>query len=152
MKYELTMQDDQCSHTISIEATSVEDAESQADSETTAWIEDGEWGDDGASVSARWTLTDEDGEEVADGSVTVEIPADEDALIPETECGDSVDDHDWTSEGCGGLKENPGVWSTGGTSMLFKTRCTKCGLVRFEKTTGCQRNPGEHDTVTFELP
>lgn len=151
-KYELKMRDGQCRHAISIEATSIKDAESQADAETTEWIEGGEWGNEGASVSAWWTLTDEDGEEVADGSVTVEIPADEDALIPSTECGDSVDDHDWTSEGCGGLEENPGVWPTGGTSMMFKTRCSCCGLIRIEKTTGSQRNPGEHDTVEFEMP
>jgi hypothetical protein len=65
-------------------------------------------------------------------------------------CGDSPDDHDWTAEGEGGCDENPGVWSTGGTSMMFRTHCRACGLRRTEHTTGYQRNPGDHDTVEYE--
>lgn len=150
-KYELTMRDEQTREKITIDAESLESAEQQATEETRDWVEGGDWGDEGASVSAWWTLYDEDGDEVADGSVTVEIAVNEDAIIPETDCGDTVDDHEWTSEGMGGCDKNPGVWSLGGTAMLFKERCIHCGLVRIERTTGSQRNPGEHDTVEFEM-
>ena len=67
-------------------------------------------------------------------------------------CGSDPDDHDWTSEGEGGCDQNPGVWSTGGTSMQFASHCRKCGLRRIEKHTGSQRNPGEHNTVDYEMP
>lgn len=151
-KYTLTMRDDQCNHTVTIEADSIADAINQADDTTTDWLEGGEWGDDGASVSATWTLTDDAGEEVYTDSVTVEIAPNEGALIPTTECGDGVEDHEWTSEGTGGCDENPGVWSLGGTAMLFVTRCRCCGLLRKQHCVGAQRDPGAHDTVEFVLP
>jgi hypothetical protein len=66
--------------------------------------------------------------------------------------GDTSCDHDWSAEGEGGCSENPGVWSTGGTSMVFHTHCTHCGLIRIERSTGSQRNPGEHDTVEYQMP
>lgn len=66
-------------------------------------------------------------------------------------CGDSPDDHDWTS-GEGGLRENPGVWSLGGTKMLFASHCRTCGLGRREYHCGSQRNPGEHDRTTYSMP
>lgn len=67
-------------------------------------------------------------------------------------CGYNPDDHDWTAEGEGGCDQNPGVWSTGGTSFVSFTHCRKCGLRRIERTTGCQKNPGEHDTVEYFMP
>lgn len=129
------------------------------------WVKGGEWGDDGASISARWTLTDADGDEIDSGSVTVEIEPDHSAQIRaalgdkwhnatqhERCCGDSPDDHDWTSEGEGGLDSNPGVWSTGGTSLSIADHCRTCGLHRSRHLTGSQRNPGEHDTTRYEMP
>ena len=151
MKYTLEMRDDQCREQRTVEADSLADAREEADAETQDWIEGGEWGDEGASIRAYWTLTDEDGNEVADGAVIVEVEPDHDALI-EAAGGDTSCEHDWTSEGEGGCTENPGVWSTGGTSMSFAAHCRKCGLHRNEHTTGCQRNPGEHDTVHYEQP
>ena len=115
-------------------------------SEIEDWVKEGEWGDDGASVSVGWTL-EEDGDEIDDGWYTVDIEPNEEALI-EAAGGDTDCDHDWTAEGEGGCTENPGVWSTGGTSMSFATHCRKCGLHRVEHTT----NPSEHDTVHFEQP
>lgn len=64
-------------------------------------------------------------------------------------CGLDPDDHDWTSEGEGGLDNNPGVWSTGGTSFVFKSHCRVCGLHRTETKVGSQRNPGEGDSVEY---
>jgi hypothetical protein len=120
----------------------------------------GEWGDEGASVSVWVTETDEDGDETDRQWVTVEIEPDHSSLIRQAtrndgdgrSCGDDPQDHDWTSEGEGGLKENPGVWSTGGTSMRFASHCRTCGLHRTHHHTGSQRNPGEHDTTRYEFP
>ena len=67
-------------------------------------------------------------------------------------CGLSPDDHDWTSEGEGGCDENPGVWSLGGTKIVVKSHCKKCGLKRTEVSVGSQRNPGEGDSVEYEAP
>lgn len=149
--YNLTMRDSQTNDTKVIEADTLEDAREQADAETEAWIEDGEWGSDGASIGAWWTLSDEDGDEIDTGSVTVDIEPDHDALISAAG-GDTDCDHDWSAEGEGGLSENPGVWSTGGTAMVFHAHCRSCGLHRKERSTGSQRNPGEHDTVEYEQP
>lgn len=149
--YTLEMRDDASRETRTITATTLDDAREQADAETEEWIEGGEWGRAGASVRASWTLTDEAGDEVADGAVTVEIEPDHDALIRDAG-GDPDCDHAWSSEGEGGCAENPGVWSTGGTSIVTAEHCTRCGLHRVTKHTGSQRNPGEHDTVTYSQP
>lgn len=66
-------------------------------------------------------------------------------------CGTEPDDHDWTSDGEGGCRENPGVWGHGGTAMSFDSHCRKCGLHRHEHSTGIQRNPDDHDTVEYEM-
>lgn len=119
------------------------------------YVRDGEWGDEGGSVSVRvWRVgIDADGDrvDVDEEWITVDIPPDHDALI-RAAGGDTDCDHEWTSEGEGGCDENPGVWSVGGTAMLFMSHCRLCGLHRCERTTGSQRNPGEHDTVTYEQP
>jgi hypothetical protein len=99
-------------------------------------------------VWVGWTLDDEDGDEVDDGSLSLSVEPKHGVLI-EAAGGDTDCDHDWTAEGEGGCSENPGVWSTGGTSMTFATHCTKCGLRRVEVSTGSQKNPGDHDTVQY---
>lgn len=156
----LQLRDDQCDHTVDIEAPSVEDAIAEARrivaGEAKDWCEDGEWGDDGASISVTWSLVDEEDEELDGGSVTVEIEADHATLIRKAAgyadiCGTDPEDHAWTSAGEGGLDDNPGVWSVGGTAMVFKSHCRKCGLHRTERSTGSQRNPGEHDTVEYDM-
>jgi len=129
----------------------------------TEWVRGGDYGEDGASVDAWYTLSDED-YAFPRAKVVVEIEPDHLNLIRRavTEargsdadggdyCGDDPDNHDWTSEGHGGCDENPGVWSTGGTSMSFEAHCTRCGLRRDETATGSQRNPGEHDTVSYRM-
>lgn len=73
------------------------------------------------------------------------------ALLQAHGCALSADDHDWSSEGEGGLEDNPGVWSTGGTSLLTREHCTRCGLHRESHYLGSQRNPGEADTVEYWL-
>lgn len=128
--------------------------DAECDSLTDDWTAEGEWGDEGASVDYWWTLyavTSEGEEEVAEGRGSVEIEPDHDAMI-RAAGGDADCDHEWTSEGEGGCRENPGVWSTGGTSMSFASHCRACGLHRNEYSCGSQRNPGERDTVSYEQP
>lgn len=120
------------------------------------WCKDGDWGDDGAAIKISWTL-ELDGDEIDGGRYTVEIEPNHPVLIANAcrdsrSCGDDPDNHDWTAEGEGGCTENPGVWATGGTSMSFATHCRTCGLHRTQYRTGSQRNPGEHDTVVYEMP
>jgi len=61
-------------------------------------------------------------------------------------------DHDWTGQGHGGLDENPGVWSAGGTGTRSEEHCRRCGLMRVEMLHGSQRNPGDWDTLTYSMP
>jgi hypothetical protein len=152
-EYTLEMRDDQCGETKQIEAENLKAAIERAKLETTEWVEGGDWGYDGASIDARWTLTDQSGEELASDSITVEIAPDEESLMKDAGADDDCD-HEFIStvEVEGGLKKNPGVWSTGGTSMVLKSHCKFCGLMRTERHTGSQRNPEEHDTVEFEMP
>lgn len=121
--------------------------------EADEWVRDGSWGDDGASVDVWWTITDEDGDEIDTGSVTVEVEPDHDAMI-RAAGGDTDCDHEWeaTYEQEGGCKENPGVWSTGGTTISMSDHCVHCGLLRKRIFRGSQRNPGERDTTTYEMP
>lgn len=69
---------------------------------------------------------------------------------PEPECSEA-DEHDWERpyEIVGGLKENPGVWSAGGTTMTFHSVCAHCGLHKHETQHGAQRNPGQLDTIEY---
>jgi hypothetical protein len=131
----------------------------------------GKWEDDDGAEC--WHESDDDGcggyaiermdeEVVAEGDEYVEIDPDHSSLIcaavrdagrhMDDCCGDDPDDHDWTSEGEGGCRENPGVWSHGGTTMIFSSHCRKCGLHRTETSLGSQRNPGEHDTTEYSMP
>lgn len=98
-------------------------------------LREGSWGQDapgftGATVSA---VIKERGEYAC----TVEV----DLLPDDPECEDDRG-HDMVpvESGC---RENPGVWSTGGTGIVTLTRCTRCGRTRAEHATGMQRNPGE---------
>lgn len=74
-----------------------------------------------------------------------------DILPEEPECLVATE-HDWSSVHEGGCTENPGVWSTGGTSMLFRSHCLCCGMSRVRRSTGSRRDPGESDTVKYGEP
>lgn len=149
MTYTLSMRDDGGStHDVEFD-----DLPTQAEirEAATDWVQDGEWGDDGAAVDVRYEISDDADEVVDSDCITVDVEPNHDALI-RAAGGDPDCDHDWTGEGEGGLDENPGVWATGGTSMLFIRHCRHCGLIRKERSCGSQRNPGEHDTVEYEMP
>jgi hypothetical protein len=157
--YIVRMSDGNATATERFDADTDADAIQTAEELTREWVEGGDWGDDGASIDAFWRLyrqdkaDRDDGEEIDSGSFTVEIEPDHDALIRRAG-GDPHCDHEWvaTVEVEGGCRENPGVWSTSGTSFTCRTHCRVCGLRRTEHVTGSQRNPGEHDTVSFEQP
>lgn len=114
------------------------------------------FGPEGARVVVSWAIIDPDGDEHSSGTVEIDIPPDHEALIRDEAgdrgCGTDPYDHDWTSEGEGGCDSNPGVWATGGTSMSFAHHCRACGLHRIKHTTGSQSNPGDHDTVEYDMP
>lgn len=148
--YNLNLRDDQCDDEREIDADSIADAVDQVRDEAEDWVSDGEWGEDGASVTVYWTLSD-DGEIIREGTLSVEIEPDHDALI-EAAGGDVDCQHEWSREGEGGCNENPGVWSAGGTTIVTREHCTCCGLIRESVSLGSQRNPGERDTVTYSLP
>ncbi|MCA9591531.1 MAG: hypothetical protein KC657_39820 [Myxococcales bacterium] len=59
--------------------------------------------------------------------------------------------HRWapTQTGC---RENPGVWSVGGTTLVFSHTCQRCGCRRVETRYGSQRNPGQRDGVEYIEP
>lgn len=105
---------------------------------------DGNWGEGNYRVEYQWAVADDDGEIIDSGSGFIEHK------IDEPPCLES--DHDWTSEGEGGLDENPGVWSLGGTAMCFISHCRNCGLKKTEVHYGSQRNPGQCDTVEYSEP
>lgn len=143
----LEIRDDQCQCSTTVDIDDRSDAAISAACDE--WVEGDEWGDDGASITTRWTLYDDDGNEIDSGSNETEIEPNHEALI-RAAGGDVECNHDWTSEGEGGCDENPGVWSLGGTAMKFRAHCRHCGLIRVVRSTGSQRNPGEHDTVSYE--
>lgn len=124
------------------------EAEQLAEEIAEEWVRDGEWGDDGACISVYISIQDAEDLELRYHCIDVDIEPDHDALIAAAG-GDTTCKHEWSSEGEGGCDENPGVWSTGGTSMCFRAHCVHCGLIRIETTTGAQRNPGEHNTVRY---
>ena len=127
-----------------------EEARRQAVQIVKDWIMDGDWGDEGASVLAWYTLEDEE-RTFPRTRVTVAIPPNEEALM-RLAGADPDCEHEFTAEGEGGCDENPGVYALGGTRYSSRSHCKHCGLIRTKVSVGRQRNPGEHDTVTFELP
>jgi hypothetical protein len=54
-----------------------------------------------------------------------------------------------TVEQEGGCRENPGVWSQGGTKITVSDHCEVCGMKRNQVFYGSQRNYGEEDSVSY---
>jgi hypothetical protein len=145
--------------TMTYQATSEDGGDCDIDAETMEeaiaeardWIRAGDYPAEGCRIRVRVEQLRYDGEVHHAVAINVEIEPDHDTLI--RAAGGNADcDHDWTSEGEGGLDENPGVWSCGGTTMKFASHCRHCGLHRVEIHHGSQRNPYDHDTVTYTQP
>jgi len=148
--YALRIRDEGSDDEREIEADTLDEARNQIADECDDWVQDGDWGDDGAAVQVWWQLF-AGNDMVDDGSETIDIEPNHKALI-RAAGGDPDCEHDWTSEGEGGCTENPGVWSTGGTTLVYASHCRKCGLHREEVDPGSQRNPGQHPTVKYYQP
>lgn len=71
--------------------------------------------------------------------VTMNSELDHNALI-ELAGGDTSCEHVWAYEG---------HWRTGGTSVLYRSRCTRCRLVRLEREVGDHPDPGDQNTVQY---
>lgn len=117
------------------------------------YVSDGDWGEGKSSVRVHvWReALDYDGETVRVAESSHDVDAGEDPRAV-GECGTDDDDHDWEAplELVGGLRENPGVFSTGGTSFRFESVCVNCGTYRTRTSAGMQRNPGEpSETVEY---
>lgn len=118
------------------------------------YVSDGDWGDEPCSISVsvwREAIDLSNGEiiRIDKQSFDVDTPACEEE---EPDCRDT-EKHDWQSpEWLGGCRENPGVWSTGGTSGTSKSVCANCGAYRFHTWSGPQKNPGEpNETISYEM-
>lgn len=129
-------------NTESIDAYTMEEAIEQA---IEIW-QDGSW--DGKCLIEVRVVQYGWGDEIEDADY-VEVECGEDPTPPD--CDDNKE-HDWCSpyEVVGGLKENPGVWSKGGTTFVFKKVCSRCGCVKIETNYGAQRNPSQCDTVEYD--
>ena len=109
-------------------------------------IQNGEYGQmdkdfTGCTVTAEWAVIDGDGEEEDGGTVDIDL------LPEEPECAGG--DHDWrgADDGFGGAH------SLGGTAMGCSSECRRCGMTRYERVSGWQRNPVDAGhTVSYELP
>ena len=68
--------------------------------------------------------------------------------LPECEISEDGE-HDWQSPHSlvGGIKENPGVWSNGGTCWTTKSVCACCGKYKTEVDKGSQCNANEARVV-----
>lgn len=140
----ITLRDDSGSSE-TIDVDSYDEAEEFAES----WVLCGDWGGEGAIVTAY--IYDDDDDCI--GSIEVEVEPDHAQLIRQVAesgcCGNDPDDHEWTREGEGGCDENPGVWSRGGTTLVFSSHCKNCGLHRTIVDPGTQHNPGECTTYKY---
>jgi len=115
-----------------------------------------DWGDKGALIPLRVRELNDRNKIVCSEHVDVYIAPNHARLISNAAgcgkvCGYNPNDHDWTREGEGGADDNPGVWFTGGTSMVFESHCRRCGLHRTEYFTGTQRSPSECNTVKYRM-
>ena len=126
------------------------------------WVRDGDWDPSGALVTVDYEVwsggLDESGHMIDQGSVEVEVEANHESLIRDAASAALYSDqiyqildceHEWSRDGEGGCSENPGVFSTGGTTIVTSEHCVNCGLHRTWTRHGSQRNPGESDTVKY---
>lgn len=112
------------------------------------WAEDADYEE---RVMARVHINELGGDR---DSETIEVEAGPLPQPPETDCGTEDDDHEWTSpyDIVGGCRENPGVWSKGGTRVIFQYVCSRCGLSKTVDHAGEQRNPGQiEESIEYTL-
>ncbi len=106
--------------------------------------------DEDGEIDSRATF---DGAHDCSGTHTPDMPECE--MAEHASEDDTTDDegHVWREpfSAVGGCKENPGVWSGGGTRMSYHSVCRLCGCHKHTSDPGCQRNPDEAtETVTIK--
>ena len=87
-------------------------------------------------------------EEVTTGGNAYDCSGEHSDELPECEAAEDGE-HDWRSPHSlvGGLRENPGVWSGGGTIMQNKSVCRCCGCYKTETDKGSQCHESEAKVV-----
>lgn len=150
--YDVRMSDGQAEKWKTVEADDLDAADDAARELAGEWAESGDWGDDGAIVVTRYEIFAPRNhvDDLASGVVETQIEPDHAALL--RRAGAPADcDHEWAStvEVDGGCDENPGVFSRGGTTMVFSSHCARCGVRRVETRHGAQRDPGQSDSVKY---
>lgn len=104
------------------------------------YVSDGSWGESDESVAIRvstWRIGF-----IVDNNIVENTSFDEDSHLivlhpEEPECKASEDnEHWWISpyELVGGIKENPGVWGTGGCGIRSVEVCGYCGMAKIYQT------------------
>jgi hypothetical protein len=98
----------------------------EPDSERVVWV-------DVPADADTEDITDEQDSHDCSGEYAPEIPG----------CDAAEDgEHDWQADYdvVGGIRENPGVHSHGGTTMSFRTCCARCGRYKVETDYGSRHN------------
>lgn len=131
------------------------------------WIEGGEWGtsEEGVyrtlklSACVRPLVYDEDGdldEQATDDGEDHDCTGTYSDELPECKAGANDPEadeqgHVWVSSHtcCGGIKENPGVWAGQGSSLISKTVCRCCGMLKTEHSHGREQHD-QSDSVKLD--
>lgn len=104
----------------------------------------GDYGDGTETQTTTWyAINEEDADDKASRKYTMQPDA--------PSCTEA--EHDWRSPLAivGGIKENPGVWSTGGASITMIECCMHCGCKRTTDTAATDMSDGTtYERVTHE--
>lgn len=114
------------------------------------WAEGGEYLNRCMRVIRVQQIDPDGGEPIGDYE-QIEVEVGPQSEPPETECGADDADHDW--QPCAGVRENPGLYSVGGTGYRTEEQCSACGLRKTTLTRGSNRNRGElPQVIRYEMP
>jgi hypothetical protein len=130
-----------------IQADSIEEALELA----REWAAEGSY--DQRVMVTVWVTEFDENEEPTGRTETIEVEAGPEPRPPRTACGEEDEDHQWAApqKVVGGLDSNPGVFGLGGTALLIRRVCGRCGIYRIERRPGSQRRPGELDVeISYE--
>jgi hypothetical protein len=117
-----------------------------------SYVDTGDWGDDEGKKTTYVSVTTYRKGVDADGDI-VHIDEDHHTITIEAEEPDCVDGnaHQWKSPYSivGGLKENPGVWGSGGGVVIFEC-CMLCGCKKTTDTWAQNPCNGEQGLTSVE--
>lgn len=157
--YTMFFGDDQYMESEKVKAFNQAGAEYLAKVRTEKWLKSCDWVTDkgvGFEVEGKWELhaglIQKKTVPIASGKIVHVVPHNHELLILHSG-GNPECKHYWIStiEIEGGCKENPGYWSTGGTTTVQVSHCLKCNVSKKETKFGAQRNPGQMDLVEYRV-